>query len=425
MTNPNLPLTGQKRIVIAGGGFAGLKLARLLIKKDYQVILLDKNNYHQFQPLLYQVATAGLEPNAIAFPFRKIFQRSRNLFLRVCEFKGVNLPDKQVLTDIGPVSYDFLVIALGVDTNYFGNKNLATYTLPMKSVAEALGLRNRLLLNYEKALITTNPNEKEGLMNIVVVGGGPTGVEISGTLAEMRKTVFPKDFPELHFKEMKLFLLEASDNLLNGMSQKASEKSMHFLQKKGVIVKTASMVSDFDGKQLSLADGSTIRSNTVIWAAGVSGKRFPGLPDSAWGKGNRIIVDAYNRVNGLEHVFVLGDLSLQAEEKYPSGHPQLAQVGIQQAKLLSRNLSMADVKYWKPFHYVNLGSLATVGRNMAIAEFPAFRFYGFIAWLTWLFVHLVAIVGVKNRIFIFLTWIWAYFTYDQSLRLILKNEEKK
>ncbi|HRY31922.1 MAG TPA: NAD(P)/FAD-dependent oxidoreductase [Bacteroidales bacterium] len=421
---PNLPEPAYKRIVIAGGGFAGLRLARSLRNTAYQVVLLDKNNYHQFQPLLYQVATAGLEPSAIAFPFRKIFHHLKNIHFRYCEVMGINPAGKEVLTSIGNIPYDLLVLAMGVDTNYYGNENLLRHVLPMKSVSEALTLRNRLLQNYEQALISTSEDERESLMNIVVAGGGPTGVEISGTLAEMRKTVFPKDFPELSFNKMRIILLEGGPRLLNGMSERSGFKALQSLQKMGVEIRTNTLVHDFDGTRVTSADGQSFRTTTVIWAAGVTGKACPGLPAEVWTRQNRIRTDAYLRVTGLNDVFALGDIAAVGQHQAFAGHPQLAQPAIQQAALLASNLKRElKGRPWKAFRYRDPGSLATIGRHKAVAEFRLFRFNGPPAWLLWLFIHLMAIVGVKNRLFIFLNWLWAYVTYDQSLRLILKNKE--
>ena len=337
---PNIPDSTQKRVVIVGAGFGGLALARKLSnKKDVQVVLIDKNNYHQFQPLFYQVATAGLEPSAISFPLRKIFHAKENVHVRVTEVTGVNAKDNKIITGLGEIKYDYLVLSMGADTNFFGMKNIIEKSIPMKSVSEALALRNRLLQNFEDALSVTSEDEKEGLMNIVIVGAGPTGVEVSGTLTEMRKTVLPKDFPELDFAKMKIYLVEHSPKVLGPMSEQASAKAKIYLERLGVIVKLNSAVKDFDGKHVFLADGSSIRSNNLIWAAGVKANFVEGLIPEAYGRAGRIIVDRYNKVEGYDNIYAIGDLALMTEEKFPNGHPQVAQPAIQQGELLAKKYS--------------------------------------------------------------------------------------
>ncbi|MBY0426735.1 MAG: FAD-dependent oxidoreductase, partial [Cytophagales bacterium] len=326
----------------------------------------------------------------------------------------------------GKIGYDFLVLATGADTNFFGQKNIEEKAIPMKSVAEALYLRNTLLQNFEKALTTSDEDERTGLLNIVVVGGGPTGVEVSGTLEEMRTTVLPKDFPELDFNKMKIYLMEGSPKLLAAMSEGASAKAKTFLEKLGVIVRTGTVVKDFDGKTVLLSDGSTIRSNTLIWAAGIKPNVLQGLKPEVIVKGGRIKVDAYNRVEGYDSIFAIGDLCSMPSEKYPNGHPQMAQPAMQQGVLLGKNLvNLIENKPLTPFKYNDLGSMATVGRNLAVADLPFIKLQGFFAWLIWMFIHLMSIVGVKNRLLIFINWCWNYITYDQSLRLIIKPREKK
>jgi NADH dehydrogenase len=422
----NIPDSNLKRIIIVGGGFGGLKLARTLAGDNFQVVLIDKINYHQFQPLFYQVATAGLEPSTISFPFRKIFQKTKNICIRVAHVTAVDPDQNCIHSDIGTIGYDFLVLAIGADTNYFGNQRLMDHALPMKSVTEALAIRNRVLENYEEALSTENEESRKALMSIVVVGGGPTGVELSGTLAEMKKYILPKDFPELDFKEMKIYLLEASPRLLNGMSDKAGKKSRSYLEELGVEVMPGTSVKDYDGEQVFLENGAPIKSRILIWAAGVKGNTMKGIPPACIVKGNRIKVDRMNRMEGSQNIFAIGDIASMSEDAWPNGHPQVAQVAIQQAanlagnfKLLAKNASPV------PFHYKDLGSMATVGRNKAVADLPFMKFQGFIAWVFWMFVHLMSIVGVKNRLFIFINWAWSYMTYDQSLRLIIRPEKEK
>jgi NADH dehydrogenase len=427
----NIPEGEQKRVVIIGGGFAGLTLVRKLVKKKFQIVLIDKHNYHQFQPLLYQVATSGIEPSAISFPYRRIFQSKKNVHIRMTEVKRIDAVQKRIYTSIGHVNYDYLIIASGADTNYFGNEKIEELAYPMKSVSQALGLRNTILQNYENALITEDPNEREGLMNIVVVGGGPTGVEVSGALAEMKKFVLPKDYPELDFHRMHIYLLEASSAVVNVMSEAASKKAYQYLLKLGVRVWLNSLVKDFDGKNVMLEDGSMVRSNTLIWAAGVHGNRIEGLNPEIYNKRDRIMVDRMNRVKDYEDIFAIGDAAVMSEEEFPNGHPQVAQVAIQQARLLAINMENLRLgKELKPFHYKDLGSMATVGRNRAVVDLPFIKFQGFFAWLVWMFIHLMSIVGVKNRLIIFINWLWYYISYDASLRLIikptlkLKNEPK-
>jgi NADH:ubiquinone reductase (H+-translocating) len=422
----NIPDSQQKRILIAGGGFAGLKLATKLVDSNFQVVLIDKNNFHQFQPLFYQVATAGLEPSAISFPLRKIFQNSKNVFIRVAEITGIKPENNEVSTSLGTISYDILVLAMGVDTNFFGMKHIAQNAIPMKSVSEALSLRNKILQNFEDALIESDAEKQKALLTIVVVGGGPTGVEVSGTLAEMRKFILPKDYPELDFTKMNIYLLEAGTRILSGMTEKSSEQAENYLHKLGVNVLCNAHVSDYDGEKVSIKDNFQIPARTLVWAAGVSGKQTEGLNPDLYIRGNRLKVNAFNQVESYENIYALGDIAFMTEEKYPDGHPQMAQPAIQQAKLLARNLKrQLDNKPMKPYHYFNKGTMATVGRNLAVVELPFVKFYGFFAWLTWMFVHLMAIVGVKNRLLIFINWFWNYVTYDQSLRLIIKTNVVK
>lgn len=423
----NIPQTNQKRVVIIGAGFGGLQLARSLAgNEDFQVVLIDKNNFHQFQPLFYQVATAGIEASAISFPLRLAFHNHVNIHVRVACVTKVITEINVVETDLGEISYDYLVIAIGADTNFFGNKNIQEKSLPMKSVGEALGLRNRLLENFEKALVSDNAEDRAGLMNIVVVGGGPTGVEMSGTLSEMKKHVLPKDYPELNFELMQIYLVESGTELLGPMSKNAQTKSKEYLEQLGVNVMLNSRVSDFDGLYVHFADGSKIRTNNLVWAAGVKANAIEGINSSIIMRGGRMKVNNYNQVDGYQNIFALGDAALMTEEKFPNGHPQVAQPAIQQGKLLAKNLvSLIRGNKPKAFKYRDLGSMATVGRNLAVVDLPFLKFQGFLAWLTWMFVHLMAIVGVKNKLLIFINWLWNYVTYDQSLRLIIRAKSPK
>lgn len=423
----NIPQTNQKRVIVIGAGFGGLQLAQSLAgNEDFQVVLIDKNNYHQFQPLFYQVATAGIEPSAISFPLRLAFHNYPNIHVRVASVIKIISENNTIETDLGGISYDFLVMAIGADTNFFGNQNIAEKALPMKSVGEALGLRNRLLENFEKALVSDNEEDRTGLLNIVVVGGGPTGVELSGTLAEMKKHVLPKDYPELNFDLMQIYIVESGAELLGPMSKNAQMKSKEYLEQLGVNVMLNCRVSDFDGQYVYFADGSKIRTNNLVWAAGVKANSIEGINPSIIMRGGRMKVNRYNQVDGYENIFALGDVALMTEEKFPNGHPQVAQPAIQQGKLLAKNLiNIIRGNELKSFFYKDLGSMATVGRNLAVVDLSFWKFQGFFAWLTWMFVHLMAIVGVKNKLLIFINWLWNYVTYDQSLRLIIRAKSPK
>jgi NADH dehydrogenase len=424
----NIPETAKKRIVIIGAGFGGLKLAKRLVGSGYQIVLIDKNNYHQFQPLFYQVASSGIEPSSILFPLRKIFQKRKDVYIRVAEVYSVDPEKKKLHTGLDTVWYDYLVIATGVNSNFFGMKNMERFAIPMKSVSEAMALRNRILSNLEKAvtLFDQHEDEKKALLNVVVVGGGPTGVEIAGAIAEMKNFVLPKDYPDLDLDLMQVNLVEGSGALLASMSKHASEKSLFYLKRLGIKVYLNTRVTDYNGEQLILGNGDLIKTNLVIWAAGISGVVPSGIPDESVGRSKRMLVDAYSKLDGFEDIYSIGDASIMSTPDYPNGHPQVAQVAIQQGANLSRNFrAMRKNGPLKPFRYIDRGSMATIGRNRAVADLPFLKFSGFIAWLTWMFVHLMAIVGVKNRLLIFINWMWNYMTYDQSLRLILWAARKE
>jgi NADH:ubiquinone reductase (H+-translocating) len=425
--NPNIPETNQKRVVIVGAGFGGLVFAQRLAKQDFQIVLIDKNNYHQFQPLFYQVAMAGLEPSSISFPLRKIFQHTPNVHIRITKVNAVDTAAQLISTDLGEISYDFLVLGLGTDTNFFGMKNMIEKAIPMKSVSEAIYLRNKVLQNLEDALTSQNPLEKEGLMTMVVVGGGPTGVEVSGTLAEMKKIILPKDYPELDFDLMKIYLFESSPEVLEVMSDHASLKGKEYLEKLGVIVRNGVRIVDFDGEYAYTNTDEKIRTNNVVWAAGVRANGIEGFSPDVFARGNRMKVNEYNQVDGFQNVFALGDLAyMTTDEAFPNGHPQMAQPAIQQGKLLAQNFTkIINNQNPKPFKYKDLGSMATIGRHLAVVDLPFWKFQGVFAWFVWMFVHLMSILGVKNKILIFINWLWNYITYDQSLRLIIKPKIKE
>ena len=414
------------KVIIIGAGFAGLKLARKLNNQPgFEVLLIDKFNYHQFQPLFYQVATAALDASNISFPLRRAFQKSKNVRIRIEEVKQVIADQNKVITDTEELSYDFLVLAMGADTNFFGNQAMATQTFPMKSTVEALQIRHRLIQNFEDALQAKSEEDMQRLMNIVVVGGGATGVEVSGALAEMKKYVLPKDYPELDFKKMNIYLLEGGDRTLAAMSQKSSDDSGKYLEKMGVTIRTKTVVKDFDGHKVTLADSSTIPTNTVIWAAGIRGNIPEGIDKALVVKGNRIKVDRHSLMEGSKNIYVLGDLASMPTEKWPNGHPQVASVAIQQADLLATNLKRFERKSttFYEFEYNDKGSMATVGRNKAVVDIPKPKLHlrGVSAWLIWMGLHLFLILGVKNRVIVFVNWIYNYFTYDQSLRLIFRE----
>ena len=379
---PNIPDTEKKRVVIIGGGFAGLKLLRKIIGKGFQIVLLDKNNFHQFQPLLYQVATAGLEPSAISFPVRKILQNEKQIHFRIAEVKEIHADKNEISTSIGYLEYDYLVLAIGANTNFFGQQNIEQHALSMKTASDAILIRNTILENFELALLETDQEKISEYLNIILVGGGPTGVELAGALAEMKKFIFPKDYPELDLSGMRIVLYEASPGLLAAMSPKTSQKALGYLEKLGVEVHLDTRVTDYNGSCLKLSDGSTVSSKTVIWAAGIKANPVGGLHEENFGRGNRIIVDRFNRVTGSNNIFALGDLCIMETPKYPDGHPQVAQAAIQQAKLLAGNLiKLKSGLKPKKFEYKNKGSMATIGRNLAVADLPVARLSGFVAWV--------------------------------------------
>lgn len=413
------------KIVILGGGFGGLRLARMLNNKPgFDIILIDKFNYHQFQPLFYQVATAGLDASNISFPLRKAFQNSKNVRIRMAEIQAVDAVNKTVITNEDNYPYDYLVIATGASTNFFGNGHLEQYAFSMKSTVEALQVRHKLIQNFEDALHAGSSVDLQRLMNVVVVGGGPTGVELSGAIAEMKRDVLPKDYPELDFSKMNIYLLEGTGKTLGMMSEKSSADSLRYLQRLGVTVMTHSLLQDYDGKTVSLNDGKSIQSSLVIWAAGIKGNIPGGIEQNLIAKGNRLKVDAYNYVQGMAGVFAIGDIAYMEDGVFTNGLPQVAPVAIQQATLLAENLQRIRLgKKLKAFRYKDKGVMATVGRNLAVVDVPELKlhFGGFFAWLIWMGLHLMLILGVKNKFFVFSNWLYNYVTYDQSLRLIFKE----
>jgi len=425
----NIPKTAQKRVVIIGGGFGGMALAGKLSKRGmFQVVLLDKNNFYQFQPLYYQVATAGLEPTSIIYPFRKNFQHKKNIHIRICEVQNISPTDNKVSTSLGDVQYDYLVMATGASTNFFNMANMQKYAHGMKSIQDATDIRNHLLMNIEEANAYTGDDiaQRNALLNIVIVGGGPTGVELAGAIAEMKKDIFPKDYPETDFSAMSISVLEAGPRLLATMSANASQKAAYYLNKMGVQVRCNTVVKDYDGATITLGTGEQIGSRFLIWTAGVKANVLEGINKDVLSKRGRARVNRFNQMEGYTNIFAIGDVAEMVEEKYPNGHPQVAQPAMQQAALLAENLEKIDAgKPAKPFTYFDKGSMATIGRNKAVVDLSFIKFSGILAWFAWMFLHLMYILGVKNRLMIFINWAWKYVTYDQSLRVIMFDKKKE
>lgn len=417
-----IPLTDYPCVVIAGGGFAGLELIQQLKGEPLQVVLLDRNNYFTFQPLLYQVATSGLEANSVAYPFRRITRRAENVSFRMAEVERVDPDDKVVQTSIGRLPYDYLVLATGSKPVYFGLDE--ERLLPLKSVPHALEMRNFLLAKFEEALEANGDGEKRALMNIVVVGGGPTGVELAGALGEMKQHVLAKDYPELDFDCTQIFLLEGEERLLPAMSEASGEKARAFLEELGVTIKLRALVEDYDGEKVHFGDESIVTKN-LIWTAGVQAAPPEGLSDADFSKGNRLQVDRHSRAGAYRDIFAVGDLATMSTEAYPHGHPMLAPVAIQQAKRLAKNLvRISQGQDPEPFIYNDKGAMATVGRNRAVVDLPNFSFQGALAWFVWMLVHLMSLVGFRNRAVVLVNWMYNYFTYDRALRLIIGREKE-
>jgi len=410
------------RVVIIGGGFGGIELAKHLKDKPIDVLMLDKHNYHTFQPLLYQVATGGLEADSIAFPLRKIFDGQKNFRFRVAEVMRIHPVKKTLDTTIGEIPYDYLVIATGSTTNFFGNKQIEHYSMPMKSIPEALNLRSMILQNLEEALLQPTKELREPFLNFVIVGGGPTGVELSGAIAELRNHILHKDYPELNKTEMQVYLVEGLPKVLQVMSPQASAKAEEFLKEMGVTVLTNVTVKDYDGKRITLADGKTINTHNVIWSAGVMGQVLEGIPKDSIVKGNRIQTDEFSKVKGCDSIYAIGDVAAVITEETPKGHPGVAPVAMQQGKLLAKNLArLINNEAMQPFKYFDKGSMATVGRNKAVVDLHKFRFQGFFAWLTWMFVHLISLISFRNKVVVFINWIGSYFSYNGGARLIIRK----
>lgn len=421
----NIPDINLKRIVVIGGGFGGLRLAKKLSTKDYQVVLLDKHNYHAFQPLLYQVATAGLEPDSIAHAIRQVFAGKENFYFRIANVDEINTSNQTISTNIGSIHFDYLVIATGSDTNYYGNKNIERYAMPMKSIPEALDLRSLILQNLEKALLTNDLDERSRLMNYVIVGGGPTGVELAGAMGELKKHVLPHDYPDLDIRRMNVHLIQGADRLLPTMSQNASDKAFKYLEELGVQVWFDMMVKDYDGNVIT-TDKRPFEATTLIWAAGVKGSLIPGIDGEGVIVGGRYVVNEFNQIKGFENIYALGDVALMITPENPKGDPMVAQVAIQQGKLLAENFEkLKDNKPMKSFKYKDKGSMATIGRDKAVVDLPGWKFAGWFAWFVWMFVHLVSLVGFRNKVVALMNWVVQYFQYNKSVRLIIRPYKGK
>ncbi len=427
MSRMNIPQSSYPRVVIVGGGFGGIALAKKLSKKEAQVVLLDKHNYHNFQPLLYQVSTGGLEPDSIAYPIRKVLQGYPNFFFRLAQVQEVKTDTKRIKTNIGEIFYDYLVVATGSETNFFGNKSIESKGMAMKTIPQSLNLRSLILENFEQALLTDDLHERDGLMNFVIVGGGPTGVELAGALAEIKKGILPKDYPDLDTRRAQINLVQSGDRILPAMSTQASEKAEKFLENLGVNVWKNIRVTDYDGQKVSTDSNTEFKAETLVWAAGVKAVCIKGLnAKELLCKGDRIKVNEYHQVIGVEDVFAIGDVAQMETDKFPHGHPMMAQPAIQQGRNLGDNLvRLMENKPMNPFVYKDKGSMATVGRNKAVVDMPKFRFQGVFAWFVWMFVHLYFLIGFRNRVVVFINWVYNYIRFDREARLIIRPFKKQ
>ncbi|WP_136480862.1 NAD(P)/FAD-dependent oxidoreductase [Cognatitamlana onchidii] len=418
----NIPRTSYPRIVIIGGGFAGIALAKKLSKQEVQVVLLDKHNYHTFQPLLYQVSTGGLEPDSIAYPIRKILKDFPNFFFRLANVEEIDIKKNKVQTNIGKLKFDYLVVASGSTTNYFGNSEIERHSMAMKTIPQSLNLRSLILENFEEALLTSDLNERNALMNFVIVGGGPTGVELAGALAEIKKGILPKDYPDLDTRMAQIHIIQSGNCLLKGMSAKASEKAEVFLEKLGVNIWKNVKVTNYDGRTVTTNSDLTFDTATLVWAAGVKGATIKGLDAQEFvSRGNRILVNEFNQVKGFDHIFAIGDIACMATKESPNGLPMMAQPAMQQGDQLGDNiLNLIEEKPMRPFEYTNKGAMATIGRNKAVVDLKRFKFQGVFAWYVWMFVHLFFLIGFRNRMVVFVNWVYNYVRFDREARLIIR-----
>lgn len=420
----NIPDIDLPRVVVIGSGFAGLRFCKKIDGSKYQVVLLDKNNYHTFQPLLYQVASSGLEPDSIVYPIRKIFKGQKNFFFRMAETENIDTDKKELQTSIGHLHYDHLIIATGATSNFFGMANIEKYAMPMKSLSEALDLRSLIIQNFEEALNTNDLKERERLMNFVIVGAGATGVEVAGALAELKEQVLPADYPDLDIRRMQIHILEAGDKVLGNMSAHASSKSEKYLKDKGIQIWLNTMVKDFDGKTVT-CNSQNFETNTLVWAAGISGQAPKGLK-VVKSRAQRLITDDFNAVKGLENVYAIGDIAQIESEISPKGHPMLASVAEQEGSFLAVNFNrLAHKKEMLPFVYNDKGTMATIGRNKAVVDLSFFQFGGFLGWLTWMFVHLMLLVDFRSRLVVFINWTWSYLFYDKGTRIIMRKVKRR
>jgi NADH dehydrogenase len=412
---------GKPRVIIIGGGFGGLEVAKHLVGGKAQTVLFDKYNHHCFQPLLYQVATSAIETSSIVFPFRRRFSKSDDFYFRLGEVTNIKPENNCIETSIGSVKYDYLVIASGATTNFYGMKDVEQNSHPMKTIIDAIKLRNIIIRNFETALLTDDKVLMNSLMDFVIVGGGPTGVELAGSLAELKRYVFPKDYPELEVSQMDIHLVEATPRLLNGMSEIAGKKAHEYLQSMGVHVHLNTAVKSYDGYEVAFASGQKLISRTMIWAAGVKANPVGGIPAESLGRANRIKVDEFNRVKGSDNVFAIGDVAImEGDVTYPNGHPMMAPPAMQQGELVAKNIQRhIEKKTMKPFRYTDKGSMATVGRNRAVVDLKSVKFQGFFAWFVWMFVHLMSLIGFRSKFFVLINWFWSYISYDKSNRLII------
>ncbi len=422
----HLPEVKVPRVVIVGCGFGGLQVAKSLRNAPVQVVMLDKNNYHTFQPLLYQVATAGLEADSIAYPIRKIFKGQNNFHFRLGEVTSISEGANEIETTIGKLKYDFLVIATGSTTNYFGNTDFAQHCMPMKSVTEALNLRSLVLQNFEEALLAKDIKEQEALMTFVIVGGGPTGVELAGALCELKKHVLPNDYPELDFRKMRVVLMESGNELLQMMNVENQIKAKMYLSELGTEVWLNTGMAKYDGMIVETRNGKQLHSRNVVWAAGIKGTSITGIKTECMNNRNRIVTDEYCRITGYENIYAIGDVACMQQEQFPNGHPQVAPVAVQQGELVAENfIRFLNKEPLLPFSYFDKGTMATVGRNRAVVELGKIRFGGVFGWMAWMALHLMLLVGFRNKVVVFINWLWNYINYDRNIRLIIRPFYKK
>ena len=413
----------RDKIIVIGGGFAGLQFAKKLNgNRTKKLVMIDKVNHHMFQPLFYQVACGRIEPSNISFPFRKIFQRSKNIQFRMTEVKQIIPSENKIITEDHVFHYDKLVIATGCKTNFFGNQKMENLAFGMKNTHEAISIRNHVLLTFEKLIIEKSRSD-DGNWNIVIVGSGPTGVELAGAFAEMKREILPRDYPRMNFDNLEIILVSSTEKPLAVMSEESQEKSEQYLKDLGVRFISNDMVTDYDGDRVYLSSGNVIPSNNVIWAAGVTGNIIEGLTENSI-KNNRYIVDRYNKIVGFDDIYAIGDIAYMETPKYPNGHPQVANVAINQGKNLAKNFLKKSKNEWQPYEYDDKGSMATIGKHRAVVDLPKFKFQGIFAWYFWMFLHLMLILSVRNKLAIFFNWMWSYINRDSSLRLIIIPNKK-